>query len=50
MGKELRLTVGWTVIEYDWHTYIAYRANQDGRDIFVSIYLEKLSLVAGLIS
>lgn len=32
--KELHPTVGWTVIGHDWHTYIAYMANQDGRDTF----------------
>jgi len=32
LGEELSPTVGWTVIGHDWHTYIAHRANQDGRD------------------
>lgn len=34
LGGELCPTVGWTIVGHDWHTYIAYRANQDGRDIF----------------
>lgn len=35
--EELRPTVGWTIIGHDWHTYIAHRVHQDGRDTFVSI-------------
>ncbi|KAH8710129.1 hypothetical protein GQ44DRAFT_742923 [Phaeosphaeriaceae sp. PMI808] len=35
-GEEVRPTVGWTVIGHDWHMYIAYRANQNGRDTLVS--------------
>lgn len=34
LDEELHPTVGWTVIGHDWYTYIAYRANQDGRDTF----------------
>lgn len=36
LAEELRPTVGWTVIGHDWHMYIAYRANQHGRDTLVS--------------
>jgi len=37
LGEELHPVVGWTVIGHDWHTYIAYRVNQGGRDTFVSV-------------
>ena len=36
-AEEDRPIVGWTVIGHDWHTYIAYRANRDGQDTFVSM-------------
>jgi hypothetical protein len=35
MTRELRPTVGWTVIGHDWHTYISYMASEGGRDTFV---------------
>ncbi|CAD6442215.1 1ef9a539-42cc-4dd9-89f6-13898e29da70 [Sclerotinia trifoliorum] len=31
---ELHPMVGWTVIGHDWHMYIAYMDNQNGRDTF----------------
>lgn len=39
---DLKPTVGWTVIGHDWHTYIAYMASENGRDVFVGAPLSSL--------